>query len=681
MKEVQNMKKTMTKALALLLTMLMLLSAVPFALAEEPACSHADNNGDNVCDLCTEAMPGDEDPSEPTDPPADPPADPEDPDDTCDHVDVDENGFCDDCFEEMPDPNAPCEHVDVNRDNKCDKCNEDIPVVCEHVDDNADGKCDDCGEPVTEEEVVKGKIICHQDGYETASSSANLMFTLTGADPANVQWSFSVSGSCEPEITEKSSNGKTASVTVVADTIGTAKITVIATWENDGMATATCYVSFYSRIAPTLYVKEGTKSFRFTDTDVFSKISNVHPDKVKNYSLYYYLSDGHATAVSLYESRKTNADVGLITYKTTQSFKQYDPDEYNDYNIADLDKLTFTILGEGTYKLDFELYAYGGATTKGSLNIVVGEPGETTSDLVYRTKAGKSVTFATKDFEDYWENHVDSRYEYLDYVKFEPNSKGYGLLYLDSKERGIVQSSYKFMVEPEGKPNTYDLNDVTYKPDPREERYTETIDFVAYGDRNTVLRGEVTVIVGGVMPFADVKTSDWFYDEVLYVYDEGIMNGTSDTAFSPNGTLTRGMVVTMLYRVEGEPSVSGKADFSDVAGSAWYADAVAWAAENDIVNGMGNGKLAPDAAITREQFATILYRYAKTQRMSTSFGGTSLEDFADDHKVSAYAEDAMKWAVYAKIMEGSANNLNPKNTATRAEAAAMLQRFLEQDEE
>jgi len=160
------------------------------------------------------------------------------------------------------------------------------------------------------------------------------------------------------------------------------------------------------------------------------------------------------------------------------------------------------------------------------------------------------------------------------------------------------------------------------------------------------------------------------------VVEEGIMNGTSDTTFSPNGTLTRGMVVTMLYRAAGEPFTNADIDFTDVADSAWYANAVAWAASHGIVEGVGNGMFAPDASITREQLATILYRYARSADMSTVHGSISLDDFKDGKSVSSYAEEAMQWAVYEKIMQGSDSNLNPKNTATRAEAAAMFQRFL-----
>lgn len=176
------------------------------------------------------------------------------------------------------------------------------------------------------------------------------------------------------------------------------------------------------------------------------------------------------------------------------------------------------------------------------------------------------------------------------------------------------------------------------------------------------------------MSFTDVKKTDWFYEAVKYAYENGLMNGTGDNRFSPNATITRGMIVTILYRMEGEPATTGD-KFSDVVADQYYADAVAWASANAIVEGYGNGKFGPDDPVTREQLATILYRYVQYKGYASNASG-DLAAFADGDSVSDYAVKAMKWAVAAEIIKGTdGNRLAPNGTATRAEAATMLMRF------
>lgn len=143
--------------------------------------------------------------------------------------------------------------------------------------------------------------------------------------------------------------------------------------------------------------------------------------------------------------------------------------------------------------------------------------------------------------------------------------------------------------------------------------------------------------------FTDVLTTDWFADAVQYVVDNGMMNGTSETTFRPNGTTTRGMIVTILYRLEKEPAVDNGAGFADVAADQYYADAVAWASANDIVTGYSEEKFGPDDSITREQFAAILYRYAQYKKIDVT-ATADLSGYADAAQISAYAETAMKWA-------------------------------------
>ena len=179
------------------------------------------------------------------------------------------------------------------------------------------------------------------------------------------------------------------------------------------------------------------------------------------------------------------------------------------------------------------------------------------------------------------------------------------------------------------------------------------------------------------LPFADVSSSDWFYNDVRYVYEKGIMDGTGADRFSPNAPLTRAMIVTILYRMAGSPSVSGSSDFTDVAAGKWFAKAVAWAAANGIVNGYGSGLFGPNDPVTREQLAAILYRYAVYGGMTAVTLEENLGSFADTAQLSAYAIQAMNWAVGQGLINGSGSNLVPKAQATRAQVAAIIHRYLE----
>lgn len=176
--------------------------------------------------------------------------------------------------------------------------------------------------------------------------------------------------------------------------------------------------------------------------------------------------------------------------------------------------------------------------------------------------------------------------------------------------------------------------------------------------------------------FNDVSANDWFASAVDYVTGKGMMNGTADNTFSPKANTTRGMVVTVLYRLENQPSTSA-ASFTDVASGAYYANAVAWANANGIVSGYGSGKFGPNDKITREQLAAILYRYAQYKKYDVS-GANSLDGYTDVQSVSSYAVPALQWANAAGVVTGkSGSKLDPKGNATRAEVAAMLMRFCE----
>lgn len=171
-------------------------------------------------------------------------------------------------------------------------------------------------------------------------------------------------------------------------------------------------------------------------------------------------------------------------------------------------------------------------------------------------------------------------------------------------------------------------------------------------------------------PFVDVAEGAWYYDAIRYCYENGIMFGTSDTTFSPNHSTSRGMIVATLWRMEGSPHI-GQNPFADVAEDAYYADAVAWAASHGIVDGYSETLFGPEDAITREQLAAILYRYADFQAYDTSIKA-ALSSFEDAYSVSAYAENALSWAVAQDIVNGTTDGLlMPRGEATRAQVAAI----------
>lgn len=194
-------------------------------------------------------------------------------------------------------------------------------------------------------------------------------------------------------------------------------------------------------------------------------------------------------------------------------------------------------------------------------------------------------------------------------------------------------------------------------------------------DANTTVYAKWTETPVSSLPFGDVKSGDWFYNDVKYVYEKGMMAGTAADVFAPNATTTRAMIVTILYRLEGSPAVTGTSSFVDVPAGQWYTDAVNWAAANQIVKGTSATTFAPNDSITREQMAAILYRYAQYKGYDVT-KKADLSGYSDNGQVSAYAKDALAWANAAKLINGVTNTtLAPQGNATRAQVSAILHRF------
>ena len=183
-----------------------------------------------------------------------------------------------------------------------------------------------------------------------------------------------------------------------------------------------------------------------------------------------------------------------------------------------------------------------------------------------------------------------------------------------------------------------------------------------------------------VNPFRDVTESDWFYDDVRFANQNGLFNGVEKDLFAPEKSMTRGMLVTVLWRLDGETAPKTATTFTDVDANAYYADAVAWAAESGVVNGIGGNKFDPEGNVTREQIAAILFRYAAFKGVDTA-ARADLTAFPDAEKTSAYARDALSWAVAAELVkgtkEGSTIYLDPQGSATRAQVAAILSRYVQ----
>lgn len=179
-----------------------------------------------------------------------------------------------------------------------------------------------------------------------------------------------------------------------------------------------------------------------------------------------------------------------------------------------------------------------------------------------------------------------------------------------------------------------------------------------------------------VKSFSDVKQDDWFYSDVMFVFDNKIMAGTSENLFSPYTTLNRAMMITILHRIDGDNTVYEKDIFNDVEKNSWYENAVSWGFENKIVTGTGESTFAPMNNLTREQLCVMLYNYTVHIGIEPEFADIS--SYTDYETVSVWAKDAVSWAVQEKIVTGKENNtLAPKDSATRAEVAAVIRRYTE----
>lgn len=185
----------------------------------------------------------------------------------------------------------------------------------------------------------------------------------------------------------------------------------------------------------------------------------------------------------------------------------------------------------------------------------------------------------------------------------------------------------------------------------------------------------VTVIYPPVLSFTDIKNGDWCYNAVNFVTGKGLFNGKTETAFAPAGNMSRGQLISVLYRLAGSPEVKGTCPFKDVAADSYCCKAAIWGVNNGIISGVSKTVFQPNASVSRQQIAMFLYRYAKMMKYDTTQGGMAIREFADCGRISSNALTAMTWAVNAGILQGTANKLNPQGSASRAQVSVFLMRF------
>lgn len=269
-----------------------------------------------------------------------------------------------------------------------------------------------------------------------------------------------------------------------------------------------------------------------------------------------------------------------------------------------------------------------------------------------------------------------------------PSSKNYTLsIDITGGKHGTL--SYKNSTVSDGKTYSLEKNDtMTFKAEP-DKGYVAAWKFgteTYVGSSYTVKMGskDATLYVSfvdkndyrwGNLPFHDVTNRDWYYDDVLYAYINGLMDGISMTSFGADQNTTRGQVVTILWRLTGEPRAARNNQFTDVSSNAYYNTAISWAAENGIVKGYDSKTFRPNANVTREQLAAILYRYAEYMNLSTR-GASNLTKFDDYYSIGTWARDSLAWANYHGLINGvDSYHIDPKGNTTRAQLAAILHRF------
>ena len=456
---------------------------------------------------------------------------------------------------------------------------------------------------------------------------------------------------------------------------GSHTLTITGKGNYAGTATATWFID-----APTpTYTAPAANTLTYNGLDQKLVTAGTTTDQDITFS---YSTDGR----TYYDTIPTGKNAGSYTVY----WKAEKPNEtikrgFIDVTIA---KAPLTVKADDTW-------VYAGDTPKFTLTITGYVNGENWRALADWHK----LTFTCKYNEKDWKHskyytitpsgltaaNYTITYENGTLTVYDPLSPRFNVYVLDSWH-GTVEADYRYarkdtVVTLRVKPDWgYELKDLTVTDS---HGYGLKLTYHTDGSYTfTMPRDNVTVkatFESRDMPFVDVPGDAWYAGGVRYVYAHGLMNGTGNWRFSPNRTTTRAMVATILYRIEGSPRVYGSSQFTDVKAGSWYEDAVIWATQNGIVEGYSKKEFGADNAVTREQLAAMLYRYADYCRCDLSAGRyVDLSKFSDLHEISDYAIPALRWAVGEGILEGrTGKRLAPADTASRAEISMMLMRFCE----
>lgn len=513
----------------------------------------------------------------------------------------------------------------------------------------------------------EGTIECKGDLVEKFAKNSYIQLepTLSDKSVTNITWSYESSS----KTISVDKNGK-----VTATAPGAAAIKITAKWGTpERTESTTVKVGFYDVLNSTVIVKAGTTSFMFDDTDVFSAVTlgTTTLTSVKNQTLISAWSyDGPSYDALELSQSAGSASYGKITNTGSSLIYAYDATKINRFDMSREDDLMFTCLNKGTFELNYTLYSGGLMVRYGTIEIKVPEG---SSDITYTTSYNKAITLDESDFYKLW--NKSSNKSSLDYVVFNDVPTVGDMTVDNSKNAASVSTSMYFYYKYDSKKDNgsmdYDLDAVYYTPYSKATKpYEEVLSFTCYGETaSETLTGVMTIKVGENVSFTDVKTSDYFYDAVVWAVNEGITNGVSATTFCPEMSCDRAQVVTFLWRAAGEPApTSSYMPFTDVDKNDYYYDAVLWAVQQGITEGTSKTTFSPRMTVTRGQVVTFLWRAMDEKSVST------VNPF-NDIKTSDYFYDAVLWAVKNEITNGmSATTFLPEYGCTRGQIVTFLYR-------
>ena len=485
-----------------------------------------------------------------------------------------------------------------------------------------------------------------QDATAPESITVEVENSIDGAVTVDAQAGGFTYEIANPEIATVSGNAQNGSFTVTGVSKGTTTLTITAIGQN-GYDNATAKVTIIvddpaSNLPAIAFTEEGNKG----EVEV-GKTFDI-ADRIDEFTKEFF-SDLTYTLETGRNEVTLNGSVATGVSVTPED-----------------DPVEITIGGttvEGTTSATFYLTVISASTTGGN-------NGEDDSDVSYGGSSGGGGGGSSSSG---YSVNVSSASNGTVSVDKDRASSGSTVTITAEPDEGYVVGSVTVTDSDGNEITVRDRGNNEYTFTMPSSRVTIEVEFV----EDTTVEEPVDEITEA--DFSDVSSSDWFYDAVNYVFSKGIMVGVTENSFAPNSSLTRAMIVQMLYSLEGSPEVTGTAPFTDVAIGQWYTNAITWAASNNIVSGMGDGTFAPNNNITREQLAMILYNYAQLKGNAVTASG-NLAAFTDGNEVSDWAETAVRWAVGEGLMSGRGNGvLDPTETTTRAEAASMFMRFMESD--